>query len=498
MFLDAMAQALWNFGRADVWLFMMVGVIVGLVFGVIPGIGGILALSLMLPFVFLMTPEQVFPLMLGVLATVFQGGSISAILINVPGLSGSAATLLDGFPMTQKGEAGRALGAAQASSAAGCFLAVFLSLALIPAIFPIVMAMRTAEMTVVILFGLAFVATVSRGSMVKGLLSGVLGLLLSFIGFQSVTGVARFSFGFGYLYDGISLVPMCLGLFAIPEMVSLATAGGTLAKAGAVTVGMPNVWQGVKDVVRHWWLVLRSFAIGFVTGVTPGVGSSAAIFIAYAHAKQTSKHPERFGTGCVEGVIAPESCNNANIGGALLTTLAVGVPGSSVMALVIGAMIMSGLTPGPTMLTEHLGLSLTMVWVIAVAGIIGSGICIVSAPYLAKIAHIPSRILAPLVLAITFVGANAERGLVNDVIMTLIIGMLGLALVRYGYNRPALFLAFILGSYFENYLFLALRVSGPLFFLTPICLGIIFLTIFMFSFGPIKRMFGRRKGVKQA
>jgi TctA family transporter len=362
-----------------------------------------------------------------------------------------------------------------------------------------IMALRMGDMVFLILLGITFIAVLGEGSMLKGLISGGLGLLISFIGWQAVTSVARFTFGSLYLYDGIKMVPLAVGLFAVPEMIALTTRGGTLARAGAVYKGLADVWLGMKDVVRHWTLVLRSSIIGFICGAIPGVGASIACFIAYGHAKQTSKHPERFGTGTVEGVIAPESANDAKEGGAVLTTLALGIPGSAVMALLLGAFLVLGLVPGPEMVTKHLDLSITLVLVIIVASVIGElFIAIPLAPFLSRVAFIPGRILAPLVLVIAFLGAYSYREQFEDVIVTLIFAALGLVMRKYGFNRAALFLGFILGFLFERYLFLALNLTGPLFFLRPISLALILITLASIFYGPVRNWISRRQGGSQA
>ncbi len=499
MVAEAFVQALQNFG--DLWFLlpMIAGVIIGLIFGIIPGIGGLVAMALFLPFIFGMAPEQALPLMVAISAVAYTGGSITAILLNIPGTGPNAATLIDGFPMTQKGEAGRALGAALGSSGAGGVVTVFIALAMVPLIIPMVMAITSADMVFIVLLGLAFIAVLGRASMVKGLISGGLGLMISFIGIPAMIGIPRFTFGSIYLYDGIGLVPLALGIFALPEMIALAVKGGTIARTEVVIKGMGDVLEGVKDVFRHWMLWLRSSVIGYIIGIIPGVGGEAAIFVAYGQAKQTSKHPERFGTGCVEGVIAPESANNAKEAGALLTTLALGIPGSATMALLLGAFLMVGLIPGPEMMTTHLGLSLSLLLVIVVANIIAAGICLLAAPHLAKVAIIPARILVPLVTVIALVGTFAYQEMFNDLIIALIFTAVGLAMRRFGYSRPALFLGFILGYLFEKYLFIALGTAGPLFFLRPISLTLIAIIIGVLALGPIRNLFGHwfKKGVKK-
>ncbi len=491
--LEALGQAIQPFGDPIIWLLILLGGTIGLVFGVIPGIGGMTALALLLPFLFGRPPEQALVLVMALAPVSSTGGAISAILLNVPGIGPNAATLIDGYPMTVKGEGGRALGAALASSGMGGALSGFLALAIIPLVLPMTMAIRFADMVIVILVGLAFIGILGGASKIKGLISGGLGLLISLIGFQAMTGVARFTFGSPYLYDGMPLVPLTLGLFAIPEMVALATRGGTIAKATIVSQGMADVWKGVRDVFHHWGLWLRSSIIGYIIGIIPGVGADAASFITYGQAKQLSKHPELFGTGIVEGVIAPESANNGKEGGALIVTLALGIPGSAHYALVLAAILMLGLSPGPEMLRTHLPLSLTLILVIIVTNIIAAVVCLFLAPRMAKIAFVPSAVLIPLVISIVLVGSYVYSEFFSNIIVTLIFSTVGIAMKQFGYSRPALLLGYILGFLFERHFFFAIQIGGPLFFIRPISLTLIFLLVALFAYRPVKNMIQNRR-----
>jgi len=257
--------------------------------------------------------------------------------------------------------------------------------------------------------------------------------------------------------------------------------------------------EGVKDVFRHWRLWLQSSFIGYIIGVIPGVGGATAMFVSYGYAKQFSKHKEKYGTGIVEGVIAPEAANNAKDGGSLLTTLAMGIPGSNEMVLFLGAMMVLGIRPGPEMMTVRLPLSLHLLQVTLASAIIGACICLVIAPYLAKVASIPARFLVPFVTVVIFIGTFASEGRLVDLITLLVCGLLGLAMRYFGYNRPALILGVILGGLFEKYLFIAYETSGPLFFMRPISLGIIFFNVILIAIEPIRKTLlpGYRKGIKK-
>ncbi|MBI4286343.1 MAG: tripartite tricarboxylate transporter permease [Chloroflexi bacterium] len=496
--MEAWLQALQNYTDLAFVGWVLAGGIGGLIFGIIPGISGMTLVVLFLPFVLDMKPEYALGFITATAGASMTGGSVTAILLNVPGTTVNAATLLDGYPMTKKGQAGRALGAAVTASALGGILAVFLAFAMVPLILPMVMAMRSADMVFLILMGLTFIGVLGTGAMIKGLISGGVGLLISFIGYQSITGMQRFTFGSTYLYDGLPIMPVILGLFALPEVIDLAAKGGTIAQTRAVIKGMTQVIEGAKDVFRHWGLWFRSTVIGYIIGVIPGIGAATSIWVAYGQAKQISKHPEKFGTGTVEGVIAPESSNNATQAGALLTTVALGIPGSAEHAVVLGAFLILGVTAGPTLMMQHLDLPLTLFFAIIAGNLIGGILCFWTAQHLAKIGNVPSRILVPLVTVMVLAGAFVMREQFNDVIVTLIFGALGFGMRRLGFNAPALLVGYVLGSLFEQYWFIAIQVSGPTFFMRPISLGIIAVTVLVLTSGPIRSLVQQlfKKGAK--
>jgi putative tricarboxylic transport membrane protein len=494
--LENIVQALSNFANIWIWLWIMGGVISGLIIGVLPGIGSVTGLALFLPFTFKLQPMEALPLMVSLASVGFTGGAITAILLGIPGETSSIPTTFDGYPMTKKGQGARAIGAAVMGSLLGGVAAAFLALAMMFAVLPMVMAVTSMDMVFVILIGLAFIGVLGKGSMIKGLISGGVGILISSVGLAVLTGEPRFTFGIAFLYDGIHIIPVALGMFAVPPMVDLALQGGgsTITTGEVIIMGMKDVWEGAKDVFRHWGLWLRSTIIGYIFGVIPGVGASVAVFVAYGQAKQTSKHPELFGTGIVEGVIAPESCDNAKEAGSLLTTLALGIPGSLTGAMYLGAMLMMGLIPGPEMITKHMDLSLTLLIVVAVSNIIAAGICFALAPHMAMIARIPGRVLVPTILVFIFAGCFAYRGYFEDIIVMVIFSVIGVAARRFGYNLGGFAIGYILGGLFENYLFISLQIGGPLFFLRPISLFLIFILIAFFTYSPLKNAFKIKRG----
>ena len=479
-------------------LIMLVAVCVGLVVGIIPGISGMTIVPILLPFIFRMPAEVALILLVALTSVTFTSGGITSILLNIPGTGPSAATMLDGFPMTQKGEGGRAIGAAVTSSMAGGVVPVFLALAMVPAIMPIIIAFGQPEMAILVLVGISFLAALTGGSVTKGMIAGMLGLLLSFVGYHSITGVHRFSFGTAFLYDGIKLIPLTLGLFGLSELFHLVMTGQTTIAQRAATK-LSGVVEGMKDVWRHKWLWFRSTIIGYIVGIIPGIGAEVAVWVSYGQAKQTSKHPEKFGTGVVEGVIAPEAADNAKEAGALLTTMALGIPGSAIMALFLAAFLMVGVTPGPRMMMEHLPLALTLLLGIALANIIGGVICLFAAPHLVRVASLHLDFLFPGILIVALAGVYMATLSPMNFITALAFGVLGLVMRRYGYSRPALLLGFVLGGMFENYSLLSIKIYGPLFFIRPIPLTLLIIMILLLNYPYLKRVLpGLRRRLTKA
>ncbi len=457
---------------------MLIGVAIGFVVGILPGLGGATTLALMLPFIFTMTPVEAFAFLLGMLAVTTTTGDITSILFGIPGEATSAATIVDGHAMARNGEAGRALGAAMMSSLVGAvFGALVLGLA-IPLVRPLVLALGSPEFFMLALLGITFVAALGGDALLKGLLAGGLGLWLATIGLDPGTGIPRYTFGQLFLWDGIGLVPVTIGFYAIPELIQLAVRGSAIAARDVGQVG--SVWQGVRDTFRHWLLVLRCSALGTFVSVIPGLGAATTQWLAYAHAAQSAPDRQRFGRGAVEGVLGPGAANNASLGGSLVTTVAFGVPASVGTAILMGAFFIQGLVPGPAMLTPapkgHLAVTLTMVWTIVVANLITVAICLAFMGQLARITRVRGTLLVPFILTLVFVGAFAEKNVFPDLGIMLMFGGLGLAMAELGWPRPPVLLGLVLGPLAESRLFLATDNYGAAWLFRPgvlVLLGLI-------------------------
>ena len=463
--IDAIASGLAALLTAQALLFLTIGVVYGLVIGILPGLGGIVAMALLLPFTYGFDPAATMALLLGAHIATIWGSSVTSILFRVPGAAKSLALIFDGFPMTQQGRAKQALGAsATAAMLGGVIGAVFLALS-IPIVRPVMLALGPAEYLMMAIWGMTVIATFSEGSLLKGLLAAAAGVLIAFIGMDPVTATPRFTFGSIYLMDGISFPVAMIGLFAVSEMLKLYVKGGSIVER-VHGDEKSTVMEGVRDAFRHWWLVVRSSFLGLWIGVLPGVGASVGGIAAYAQALQTSPNRESFGKGNVEGVIAPDATVGANEGGGLMPTLAFGIPGGESMAILLVAFINLGIAPGPQMLTDELSLVFSMVWIIVLANILTTGIGLGIAPWLAKLPALNPKIMIPIVLSVCFLGAYATRGHIEDVITACVFGLIGFLMDKYDYSRANLVIGMVLATMIERNLHISINLYGEWFMFT--------------------------------
>jgi len=472
-------------------LFLGAGVAIGLLFGAIPGLGGATAIALLIPLTYGMQPETAFTLIGGVMGSVAFGGSISAILLNTPGIPPNAATCFDGFPMAQQGKAGAAIGAAATASSLGGLFGVAILIAVIPIAKQIVLLFGPPEFFALAILGLGAIALSTGGHFLRGLISGAFGLAIAFVGFDAVNGGTRFTGGVEYLFDGIQVVPALTGLFAIAEMINLTTRGGIVASEGSADVRISRVSDGVKAVFRNLPTVLRGSGIGAFIGAVPGVGGTVASFLAYASTVQASKNPGSFGKGNILGVIAPESANNAKDGGALIPTLAFGIPGSAEMAIFLGVLVLHGLEPGPLMLIEHEGTVFSLIVALALAAVLASLIGLAIARYLALVTLIDVHILVPAVVSIALVGVYALHSRFGDVVIALIFGVIGYLMIRFDYPRITAVIALVLGELAERSYHQSVMIGNgeiTIFFTRWISLGLLLLTV-LIIFTPALRLY---------
>ncbi|MCC2098188.1 MAG: tripartite tricarboxylate transporter permease [Hyphomicrobiales bacterium] len=458
-------------------MYLFAGVMMGLVLGIIPGLGGLVGLSILLPFTFGMDHYSAIAMLLGLSAVTVTSDTIPAVLFSVPGTVGSAATVLDGYPMAQKGEAGRALGAAfSASVIGGVFGALLLGIS-VPFLRPLVLLVGSAELLAICIFGLSLVASLSGGSPLKGMAAACIGILVATTGEDPQTATMRWTFDSNYLWDGLPIVPFALGLFALPEIADMVIKRATISGNASAGTRYSQI-TGIRDVFSNWFLVIRCSSIGAILGAIPGMGAAVIDWIAYGHAARTEKGAsETFGTGDVRGVIASESSNNAKEGGSLIPTIAFGVPGSASMALLLGAFLIHNIVPGPDLLTKRLDVTYTMVWSVAIANIIGAGICFLFANQLAKIVLIRIGILAPVILAVVYIGVYQASNDWGDIYALLVFGILGWLMKRADWPRPPVILGFVLGGLIERYLVITVQRYDFAWLKFPIVAALLLLTL---------------------
>jgi putative tricarboxylic transport membrane protein len=470
---------------------MLIGVLCGLIVGVTPGIGGRLSIALAIPFVFGMELVSGAVFLLTMHAVNGTSGQISSILFGVPGDGDDAATTLDGYPMAKNGEAGRALGASVFASGVGGIFGAFVLAIMIPVLEPIVMAFSPAEFFLMAMLGITFIAFLAGGGQIfKGIIIGFLGLMLATIGTDPYTGTPRFAGDYLFLWDGLSLVTAVLAVFAIPEMIALAVRGGSISSVsmGSVNFSYRQLFEGVKEVPRHWWLAVRCSVIGSVVGMIPGLGSNTAAWLAYGHAVQSSKHPEKFGKGAIEGVMAPEFSSNAREGGSLLPTLFFGIPGSSGMAVLMGAFIILGIQPGPTMMTTQLPLVWTLIWALVVGNVIAVAFLMVIMRWAAVLTFVNGAILVPFIIVLAVIGSYVNEGQWENLIVLVLISIVGYAMLRFDWPRAPFVIGLVLGRVSEESLHKALGLWGWQFFFRPLSLVLVGLIVITIAFAVYKNI----------
>ena len=463
---------------------ILLAIPIGMFFGAVPGLGGKLGIVLLIPFVFGMDalPGSIF--LLAMHAVVHTGGSIPSILFGVPGTGPDAATIVDGYPMAQKGEAGRALGASLGASSVGGIIGALFLAAMLPVLRPVVLAFSPAEFFLLAIFGITFIAMLSGDSLIKGIAVGFLGIIVSLVGLDPFTGSQRFTFGQLFVWDGVSVLVAVLGLFAIPEMLSLGVKGGAISEVqGKIArYDFKQVLQGIGDVFHNPWLTVRTSIIGAVIGAIPGLGGDAASWLCYGHAVQTCKNPENFGKGDVRGVIAPETANNSKEGGSLLPTLFFGVPGSSGMAIMLGAFVMLGIQPGPHIALTEMNLVWSLIWALALANFLSVFIFLAMAPAFSLLVFVRGARLIPFVLVLAFLGAYLSESAWENILLLVGIGVLGYFLKKYRWPRPPFVIGLVLGGIAENSIHKALAIWGPTFFFRPLSLVLIAMIMLTIGF----------------
>lgn len=472
------------------------GTSLGLLFGLLPGVTSLAAMAILLPFTIGLEPMSAMYLFVGIMGSAPFGGAVTSILFNIPGEPTSAAACFDGYPMTKKGEASKALGIAATSALGGAIFGLAVLILLIPAVRLIVFAFGPPEFFMLLMFGLVTVAVAAPGNTLKGLVTAGLGVLISIIGYDPMTGVLRFGLGSQrYLWDGINLPAFFVGVFAIGEIIEYYVRGGSIAQTGVRVEGvLKGTLAGAREVFRHGRVFVQGSIVGSIVGILPGVGGTVSNFLSYTLAMQTSKTRETYGTGNPEGVVAAMTATNENTG-ALLPTVAFGIPGSAGTSLLLGALMLHGFNPGPLFIKDHMEIVWALILGLLVSNIVASTLGLAGANLLARATTLDVKYLVPTILVLSLLGAYADRENLWDVLLALVSGVLAYVLTRHEFPIVTLVIGFVLGRLAERSFVQSLQMTlDPLiFFRRPIALTL-FLLMLLFFFLPALKGWRRRRG----
>ncbi|WP_416841267.1 tripartite tricarboxylate transporter permease [Haloferax sp. DFSO52] len=457
--------------------------IIGVILGALPGVGPTLAMALFFPFTFVLEPEIGLMIMAVLYGSTTFGGSISAILVNVPGTPGSAASLLDGYPMTLNGEGAKAIGISTFSSFIGAVIGLFLLALFAPLLAQLIFVFGPAEFFLLAVLGFSTVSAVSGQSIFKSVAAMSLGVFFASVGTDPIRAMPRFTADTLYLQGGINLIVMLVGLFAISQAIELALGSDTQLESSGSVGG--NVWDGIREVFNDKIGVVRGSVIGTVVGSIPGLGIAAANFLSYMTAVNSSDHPERFGTGEPKGVIAAESANNGSAMGALIPAMALAIPGGAAAAVFIGTMLTYGITPGPNVFEQ------TLPYVVFLSILIGNVAFLIfglfGAKYVARVTSLPSDVLLTSIVVFALLGAFTVRNNILDVGVAVFFGLLGFLMARRGYSLVSFILGFILAPIAERGFQRALLISSndyTVFFARPIDILLILISVVVL-FSPV-------------
>ncbi|HCM28425.1 MAG TPA: Tat pathway signal protein [Treponema sp.] len=479
-------------------MFMItLGVFVGIIFGSIPGLTTTMAVALCLPLTFGMPPAIAMSLLMGLYIGGTSGGLISAILINIPGTPASVATCWDGHPMASRGEAGKALGAGVVFSFLGTLLSIVALVFIAPPLAEFALLFGPVEYFALALFALTMIGTLAGKQLAKGIVVGLLGLILAFVGMAPIDAFPRFTFGIHDLDGGFDILPALIGLFAVSEILSVAESDFALKKENVLTkFKMKGFGFSVKEFLGQMYNMFRSALIGIGIGILPGIGAGTSNIVAYSVAKSQDKHPEKYGTGCLDGVVASETSNNASIGGAMVPLLTLGVPGDTVTAMILGGLMIHGLTPGPLLFISN-GV---VVYGIFASLIIANFVMLIMEFFgirvFAKLLSVPKHILLPVIFALCVVGAYGLNNRVFDVWVVMLFGVIGYVLNKLKFPTSPMILGIILGPMAETGFRRGMQMNEGnfwLFFTRPIGVFFFFATVFMIVFTAVGNVRNRRK-----
>lgn len=485
--LNNLAAGFAHLASFEVILFVIGGVLIGIIFGAIPGLTATTALAMFTPLTFSLSKYTAFGFLLGVYCGGYYAGSIPAILINTPGAPGNAATCVEGYPMREKGQAGRALSLSVTSSMIGGIFSALLLMFFAPLIGEMGYLFGAPEYFAIAMLGMTCLAGVSGNDLPKGIASGLLGLCMAMIGQDAITGMTRFTFGSVNMMAGVSLIPGLIGLFALTEVLAKAEQIGRVKDK--ILTDFKFYRPKLADYIHNKWMIIKSCVIGSVIGAIPGTGPTIAAWIAYNEAKRSSKHPEEFGHGTAEGIIACEASNNAVTGGAMIPLTTLGIPGDSVTAILLGALMIHGMTPGVTFVSTYPDMLYFFFIVLVIANIIMWAFGLLGSKLFPYILAVPTSILIPFVIVLCICGVYASSSNYYNLFLIVVIGTIGFLLSKCGFSMAPMVLGFVLGNIIETNFQRALISSSlnPICFVSsPLCIGIWCATIILTTWMILK------------
>lgn len=470
---------------------ILIGTVIGIIFGSIPGLTSTMGVALCLPLTFNMSPLNGISMLIALYVGGTSGGLISAILLKIPGTPSSVATTFDGAPMAEKGEAGKALGAGILYSFIGTVLSIVALIFIAPSLAKVALKFGPYEFFAICMFALTMIGSMVGDNLLRGLMSGVAGVMFSLFGIASIGGAERFTFGLQDLENGFDMLPVMIGLFAVAEILKVAADGLPITQSTALNCKIKGFGVSLKEFKEQTWNMLRSALIGIGIGILPGIGGATSNIVAYSVAKQQSKYPEKFGTGIVDGVIATETSNNASIGGALIPLLTLGIPGDTVTAMLLGALTLHGVAPGP-LLFKNSG---KLVYGIFAAFIIATIMMLIveygGIKLFIKVLAVPKYILLPVILILCVVGTYGTNHSMFDVWTSLIFGVIGYFMAEHKFPQAPLILGFVLGPTIEENLIRGLMYSNNnfwAFFTSPIAAAFMVFTMCMVAWTAYTQM----------
>ena len=461
-------------------LLTVFGTVVGVVIGCLPGLSGSMGIILLLPLTYTLEKSAALVMLCGIFCGSMFGGSVSAILLRTPGTPSATATLLDGYPLAQQGKAGKAIGIAAVSSCIGGIISTICLIFIAPQLAKVALKFHSADYFALALFGISIMASAAGKNILKGLISGAIGLLISMVGTDPLVGAARFNFGSTKMLIGFPQLAVLIGVFAISEVFTQVQGGKNVVEIKEQAV--PNVFASFKEIKGFLLAAIVGSLIGVFIGIVPGTGGAIAVFMAYNVAQKISRHPERFGHGSYEGVAAPEAANNGTTGGALIPMLCLGIPGDTVTSVMLGALTLIGVTPGPQLFTQNASIVYAIFAGMIVIQFLMLGFGVLFARVAPKVLRIPVKYLMPIIMALCIVGAFCLSNQVYHVAVAIAFGFIGYFMKKFGFPGAPLVLGVILGPIAEKNLDRALQLSRndwSVFFRRPIALTFILLSIGM-------------------